>query len=407
MKRIFDVRLKSEKDPESGFPLGLPATPYELLDALEKVRVKSGAPVHWKIDRYCVPYLNYEILEEEGSLYELNALAQKLSELDHPQQLAYRGLLSTECAKGGRSVPISRLIDFAHSTHCCQVFPELRSDYQLGRYYAEKRILPGTREVSDEQLEMIDYALAGKRQREAEGGVFVSMGCSETVGYVRQTAPIEKTRLDLTLQKPEYSILLAIYGKWDQNAGKRKGAVLELPLEEDVLNAILVEYDGIGSSEDVWNRIAWSGLDCAVPMLTKMIFDYGSENYYSESTARLLNDLAKDLAAMKPEDKTAYKALLEAMRCRSLGDAFRLLNTLNDYRLTPGIGSLTEIAGEKLIKAESLIPYVDMKGFGMGLLEESGGELTSYGLLTRVDGLPVAKFKEQPKAHGWRMSMTL
>lgn len=169
--------------------------------------------------------------------------------------------MSTECAKGGRSVPISRLIDFAHSTHCCQVFPELRSDYQLGRYYAEKRILPGTREFSDEQLEMIDYALVGKRQREAEGGVFVSMGVSETVGYVRQTALIEKTRLDLTLQKPEYSILLAVYGKWDQNAGKRKGAVLELPLEEDVLNAILVEYDGIGSSEDVWNRIAWSGLD--------------------------------------------------------------------------------------------------------------------------------------------------
>lgn len=401
MSRIFSVQLRSEKVPENGPFLDLPASPYELLDALEKLRVKAEAPVHWEIVDYCVPSFNTLIPEEAGNLYELNALARKLSELDHPQQLAYRGLLSMEYTKGCQLIPIPRLIDFAYGTHCCQVSPDIRSDRQFGYDSVAKGNVPGIRGLSAEQRKLLDCALVGRQRREAEGGVFVSVNFSEPLGYVRQTAPIERTLLDLTLKKPDYSILLSVYGKWDPNTGRRKSALLELPLEEDALNAVLAEYDGMGSCDDVWNRIAWDGLDCVVPRLTGMIFDFGSDNSYSESATRRLNNLAKNLAVMGPEDLTAYKALLEAMDCCSLDAAVRLLDTLGDYSLSRQISSPAGIAEERLRKAvrgqgaEALISRVDMERYGEALMEESGGELTSYGLLTRKDGQPVADFKEQ------------
>ena len=52
MSRIFSVQLWTGEAPENRPLLGLPATPYELLDTLEKVRVKPEAPVHWEIVDY-------------------------------------------------------------------------------------------------------------------------------------------------------------------------------------------------------------------------------------------------------------------------------------------------------------------------------------------------------------------
>ena len=69
-------------------------------------------------------------------------------------------------------------------------------------------------------------------------------------------------------------------------------------------------------------------------------------------------------------------------------------------------GSPADIAEERLRKAargqsaETLISRVDMERYGEALLEENGGELTSYGLLTRKDGQPVADFKEHPEQRG-------
>ena len=162
----------------------------------------------------------------------------------------------------------------------------------------------------------------------------------------------------------------------------------------------------MGSGDDVWNRIAWDGLDCAVPRLAGMIFDFGSDNSYSESSTRILNDLARNLAEMEPEDMAVYKSLLEAEDCRSLDAAVKLLDTLDDYSLSRQIGSPADIAEERLRKAargqsaETLISRVDMERYGEALLEENGGELTSYGLLTRKDGQPVADFKEHPEQRG-------
>jgi len=59
-RKIFDVSLWVNDPPENsccshGMPcasLVLPATPYKLLDALEKIRLGPGDAPHWHIGNY-------------------------------------------------------------------------------------------------------------------------------------------------------------------------------------------------------------------------------------------------------------------------------------------------------------------------------------------------------------------
>lgn len=118
MKNIFDVNLRRNNPPEhsivpEGEPyasLALPAELYALWDALEKVGLDPGDEPHWHISSYHL--VNLVISEEQGSIYELNALARKLSDLDGRQVLAYRGLMELDVARnrrpGGAGRPAGR-----------------------------------------------------------------------------------------------------------------------------------------------------------------------------------------------------------------------------------------------------------------------------------------------------------
>ena len=97
MKPVFSVKLRNDEKPDFKYALLFPAYPYTLEDILEKVQAKNEASQHWEIDdtifdlEYILP-----ITEENGSIRELNALAQKLSELDRTQQIGFLGLLELE-----------------------------------------------------------------------------------------------------------------------------------------------------------------------------------------------------------------------------------------------------------------------------------------------------------------------
>jgi len=80
---IFYVRLVG-KDGAEAF-LNLPATPWELLDVKEKLRLKDGETPRATVEEsYRFDSLE-RVLDGEHNLYELNALARKLSGLDEHQ----------------------------------------------------------------------------------------------------------------------------------------------------------------------------------------------------------------------------------------------------------------------------------------------------------------------------------
>lgn len=67
-------------------------------------------------------------------------------------------------------------------------------------------------------------------------------------------------------------------------------------------------------------------------------------------------------------------------------------------------GELRRSMGEE--NAALLCRYLNLYGYGEALIQQYGGELTDYGLLTRADGQPVQKpLPPQPTRGGVQMEM--
>jgi hypothetical protein len=115
---------------ESYADLDLPATPYELLDTLDKLRLSEGETPYLQINEY----YNFEelapLLSGDSGLYELNALAKRLSELDELQQASFEGMLQMEVNKKEGQIQMPRLIVLAYGTGCCHVV-DATNDSQL------------------------------------------------------------------------------------------------------------------------------------------------------------------------------------------------------------------------------------------------------------------------------------
>ena len=77
MDKVFTVELATDK--RRYCELELPATPYELLDALEKLQMKPGEQPKWEfIENNRFHFLHVH-LTDECDLYQLNALATQVT----------------------------------------------------------------------------------------------------------------------------------------------------------------------------------------------------------------------------------------------------------------------------------------------------------------------------------------
>ena len=183
-KKIFEVYLAKEDVPnnEAYAKLDLPASLWELWDALDKVRLQTDDILYMEIEGYdAFEYLSPHLDGLDISLNELNDLAALLSALDEVQEAAFEGLFSMEVQRkvnaNGGVITLQDLRDLAVSAKTdCYPVVEAADDAQLGRFYAENEFVPELDGISDEVFEMLDFARIGKALRTGEGGVYVS-GC--------------------------------------------------------------------------------------------------------------------------------------------------------------------------------------------------------------------------------------
>ena len=343
MRKVFEVELASE---DRCTELTLPAAPYALLDALEKLDLADGEAPRWEILRmpncgHLSPYLDHG-----GTLPELNALTQRLSELGETELHIMEGLIRMEQPQPGITpIPLSRLIDMAYSTDCCHLVEGVVTDVQLGRFCAENGFVPEAEGLSDKAFELLDFTKIGRDSREAEGGAFTRGG------YVQRREELKQVHkaLDLTLKKPDYAILAELPD------GSR--ARLPTPLGETMA--------------DTPARC----VDCAAPALTGLT-----------AMRSTLDLLARRLAELELDgDLTKYKAMLEATGCDDISQALALADDLDRYRFDPeprepdevGSGHLKRLLPEEDLAA--LLPNVNLYCYGHKLIEQSGGRLTGYG----------------------------
>ena len=383
-KKIFEVYLAKEDVPnnEAYAKLNLPASPWELWDALDKVRLQTDDILYMEIEGYdAFAYLAPHLDGLDISLNELNDLAALLSALDEVQEAAFEGLFSMEVQKkinaNGGVITLQDLRDLAVSarTDCYHVV-EAADDAQLGRFYAENDFVPELEGISDAVFEMLDFAGIGRMMRCSENGVFVNSLYVLRDGELTTAPPCTK---DLP-EKPGYLFRLTL--GLHPDIGDERTVTLDLPAAEaELLDA--QEQLGVEGWEGV-TVIDYDGIIPYAADFTDLPMELEEFNAFTKA--------ARDIPR---SELSKLKALLEQFEVRDIETALFLTEHLADYILTPEISSPQEAALDQLCfimdreEAVRLIPYVNIFNYGCDLIKEDNATLSPYGLLHRADYQPM------------------
>ncbi|MCC2173199.1 hypothetical protein AAAV73_14985 [Hominicoprocola fusiformis] len=385
-KKVFAMYLAKEGNPNSDAyaKLDLPASPWELWDALEKVRLQTDDILYMEIeDYYAFEYLAPHLDGLEISLNELNDLAARLATLDEVQGIAFEGLFSMEVQRktnaNGGVITLQDLRDLAVSakTDCYHVV-DAADDAQLGRFYAENGFIPELDGISDGVFEMLDFAGIGRMMRCSENGVFVGSLYVLQDGELTAAPPVQKT----LPEKPGYLFRLTL--GLHPDIGDDRTVTLILPAAE----AELLDAQAQLGTEG-WEGVAVIDYDGIIP--------YAAEFTDLPMELEEFNVLAAAVRDMPSPEKQLpkLKALLEQFEVRDIATAISLTEHLADYVLTPDLSSPQETAIDHLRfmtddhSAELLLSHVNLYAYGCDLIKEDNATLTPYGLLHRADYQPM------------------
>ena len=385
-KKVFAVYLAKEDVPnsEAYATLELPASPWELWDAMEKVRLKDGEALYMEIDDYyAFEYLAPHLEELDISLNELNDLAARLATLDEVQGIAFEGLFSMEVQRktnaNGGIITMQDMRDLAVSakTDCYHVV-DAADDAQLGRFYAENEFVPELDGISDEVFEMLDFAGIGRMMRCSENGVFVGSLYVLQDGELTAAPPVQKT----LPEKPGYLFRLTL--GLHPDIGDDRTVTLILPAAE----AELLDAQAQLGTEG-WEGVAVIDYDGIIPYAAEFTDLPMEMEAFTEFTKAVKDIPARQVQLPK------LKALLEQFEVQDIETAMGLTEHLDDYVLTPEISSPQETAIDQLHfmtddhSAELLISHVNLYAYGCDIIREDNASLTPYGLLHRADYQPM------------------
>ena len=372
-KAIFSIYL-GNPDNDNGTALDLPAKPWAMRDALEKLRLREGQEPYWQVedlDRY--DFLAIHL--DKCDLYQFNALAEQLSTFNEADAIAFEGLVQMEIDE----LTIQRLLDLAYSTDCCHVVPEVRDDTALGRFYVENDFLPELEKVPDTVLEMLDYEKIGKMMRQGENSVITPHG------YVERHSELKQAPADLGKppRKPAYMMRFLC-------SNEHQTVPLNLPASQAELNTVLTRL-----ALDNWQEAHLECEDTAMPEMwsfTDMAYD-GMEQL--NRFARCLEELDMNGELVK------FKAVAQQMQLSRLDEAIALTGHLDEYSFEPEIHSPRElakdelgvIAGEK--EGKLLLPHLDLDAYGRDVMQRDNGVLGDYGYLARLDGQPIQATRQE------------
>ena len=385
-KKILRVYLAKNDTPYSAAyaKLDLPASLWEVWDAMEKVRLQTDDILYMEVeDYYAFEYLSPHLDGLDISLNELNDLAAQLAALDEVQGIAFEGMFSIEVQRkvnaNGGVITLQDLRDLAVSakTDCYHVV-DAADDAQLGCFYAENGFIPELDGVSDAVFKMLDFAGIGRMMRHGENGVFVNSLYVLRDGELTTAPPVQKT----LPEKPGYLFRLTL--GLHPDIGDDRTVTLDLPAAEaELLDA--QEQLGV----EGWEGVTVIDYDGIIP--------YAAEFTDLPMELKEFNALAAAVRDMPSPEKQLpkLKALLKQFEVQDIETAMGLTEHLDDYVLTPEISSPQETAIDQLRfmtddhSVELLLSHVNLYAYGCDLIREDNAVLSPYGLLHRANYQPM------------------
>ena len=395
MAEIFHVYASHGRN--NYVELDLPASGYEMLDMMERLRLEPGQ----------LPYVEvlkvreeYDYLErcshEQPDVYQLNALARKLSEFTSMQEMAaFEGLVGKEIGQKAVTIELPRLIDFAHSTEHCYVAEDAMTDYQLGKFLVENDFIVEANGLPDAALALLDYGKIGREHREQEGGVFTGFGYVEVYEDVRHVSET----MDFQPRKPPYTVLvnMAAIPLAGGRIQKEDLLQLRLPTPEPQMREALEKLE-----RQDWKDVAVSIVDSPIPGL--------NHTMHFDGEMPLILELSQRLTELDGRGELPkFKAILAANDCQEISRMISLAAEADEYFFEPQISSPEDVARSELSMvicgkdAETLLPHINLERYGLALLARDHAVVTSYGFIERDKTQQVQEEDHVPSQEGMMM----
>lgn len=363
--------------------LELPASPYEIEDALQRAHVPENG-------RYGVegtgdwPDFLWEALWGGGplsggnALKELNFLADAVGRMDGIQIGAYEGAIRL-CmeGKGKKTAALKELINLAFCLDDYEFHPGVTDDRILGKACMEGGMLDLVDDLPDDVAGLIDPAKVGALMRRSDHGAFTRRG------YVYRSSHACREIYDgenLPACGESHSGLLSLRIEKADAPDRDSGVWLELPADGEALRWALLSI-GEESFDSCWIAEAKS----IIPVFQYQLAgdeDIGKLNTLAGRLQELLREPPGSLMFVK------YKAVLELEQYPGLDMALDIAANLGCYDFRPDIVS-TEAYGESLLQSAGIdtddpaFSRFDFNAYGGRQLEKAGFVFTPYGAILR------------------------
>jgi len=374
----------------------LPATPYELADALDRARVTDDRVIYSLEILDCeLDYLP-QFISPSTNLYELNHLAQRLAVLSEWELDCFTGMVMMDTVRTEYApIPVERLINMTYSMSDCHIAYEAHDDMSLGKFYADNDFVPALENLPENVLSWLDYGKIGKEMREGEGGVFMPNG------YVVQNGELAKAYQSgdaIPTRKPDYTVLLQVTKGYfnDPEYDSDLSAFLKLPADVQALCRAAEEVEAASLKE-----CTFAAVDCVIPRLTEKITD--DLEATNGGSYDMVNELAGQLQHLDREGSIpTYKAMLEAApNDISLEDSLDLGYQSEGFALMRETATPADYAKAELDKCaiplkEKLFADASLYHYGEKLMEHNKAVPTDYGILTSRNGQTVEQCLVRP-----------
>lgn len=346
-----------------GCTLQLPARQNELEDAMQRARVTDGQGYSLEIIGDWPDFL-YEPLEQcSAALKEMNFLALKLSQMNLEEQSIYEGAVQFMQEK-----TIKNLINAAYNLNRFEILPGIMDEEELGEVSIDNDLVPILRDLPEEVYPLLSPERVGSYVKEQEHGVFTSKGycCRHSEEWEE---PYDGMELPEQVEEDGYIFSLHL---WIPEGNK--DAWLELPCDEK--KAVQV-FDRLGTE---------TFPKCTITEIYSPITQF-ADSLDKEAAVGEMNQLAKELASLSPEELVKYKAIAAYEACDSLERARILYHTMDCYTFDPiqvsfaAYGRECLRVGDADLEAEAFRNF-DFESYGKTECARSGMRMTPYGAIS-------------------------
>lgn len=362
-------------------PLSLPATEYEIRDALQRVRMTGRMPIPDQISIYdcrAIPQLDGCRLDSP-TLDELNFLAKRLVGLNENEQNILNAMIPL-FVKGDEDeiVSIKDLINLTYGLDSVSVLSNITNDEQLGEFVIESGMQEDVASIPENALYLLDKKQIGKLQRAMDGGVY-SGNLYVCTDHFEMPKVYDGISLPEEKPEPWFAFRLLVDNlPDDEEPTVDSGKWISLPMTKSEMHQAAGDLDVRSLTDCVYYDF-----ESSIPQIDAYDFSYMQD-------IMKLNEIAIHMAEMSPEEQIKFKAVLEAEKSQdtTLDDIKHISTHLHQYEIS------TVCDTPASFFKEYLLHHLDAKfdarwlndlycrNIGERLLANLGATVTDYGVIS-------------------------